>query len=79
VPGREVVVGLKDKEGRNSLSFSINAYYSCSPLLVAWLDCLWPTFCNNYSLGDLAYYKAYLVKVVRVFILDAILGFSVGY
>jgi hypothetical protein len=43
VPGREVVVGLEDKEGRNGPSFGINAYYSCSPLPVAWLDCLWPS------------------------------------
>ena len=35
IPGREVVVGLEDKEGRNGPSFSINAYYSCSPLPVA--------------------------------------------
>ena len=74
---------MHHKEGRNGPSCGINAYYSRSPLSVAWLDCLWPTSsflsCDNCSLGDLAHHEACLVEVVRVFILDAILGFDVGY
>ena len=55
----------------------------CCPLLIAWLDLLWSSpslrSCDNCSGGYLAYYEACLVEVVRVVILDAILGFDIGY
>jgi hypothetical protein len=35
--------------------------------------------CNNCSCRYLAYYKASLIKVIGVVILDAILGFNIGY
>jgi hypothetical protein len=41
VLSREVMVGLEDDEGRNSLPFSINALYDRCLLLIAWLDGLW--------------------------------------
>jgi uncharacterized membrane protein len=38
-----------------------------------------PYIYNNYSRAYLAYYKACLVKVVCVVVLDAILSFNAGY
>jgi hypothetical protein len=35
--------------------------------------------CNNYSYRYLAYYKASLVEVIGVVVLDTILGFDIGY
>jgi hypothetical protein len=77
------VARLKDNKGQNSLTFSVNALYNCCLLSITWLDCLWPSLSlrsyNNYSCRYLAYYKASLVKVVGVIVLDAILGFNISY
>jgi hypothetical protein len=80
---REVVARLKDNKGRNSLTFGVDALYDCCLLSIAWLDCLWPSLslrsCNNCSCRYLAHHKASLVEVIGVVVLDAILGFDIGY
>ena len=83
VPVGLVVARFEDDVGRNGPSGGIDALDDCHPLPVAWLDLLCsscpPCICNNCSRAYLAYYKACLVEVVRVVILDTILSFNISY
>lgn len=79
----EVVARFENDEGRNSPSARIDALGDYYPLPIAWLDLLWSSSqrrtCNDCSLAYLAHREACFIKVVRVVVLDAVLGFDVGY
>jgi hypothetical protein len=77
------VLALEDDEGWNRPPRRVHALDSCDLLLVALLHCLWPSStvcCCNYRASRYhAYYEASLIKVVRVFVLDAVLSLRILY
>ena len=81
--GREVVLTLEDNKEWDSLACCVDALDNYSLLLITQLHYLQSSlilyYYNYYSYQYHAYYKASLVKVIGVFVLDTILSFSTLY
>jgi hypothetical protein len=79
VPGREVVLAGEDDKRWDSPPHYVTALNSCDPLPVALLYRLWSfstvRCCDYRSSQYYAHHKASLIKVVHVFVLDAVLYF----
>jgi hypothetical protein len=77
------VLSLEDNKGWDCPSCCIDALDYCCPLSIALLNALWPSpmlrACNNCSSQYHAHHEARLVKVVGVFILNAVLCLCVLY
>jgi hypothetical protein len=83
VPGREVVLAGKDDEGRNSPPHCVDTLDHRCPLSIAWLHLFWLSStiraCDNSSCWYNSNHEASLIKVVHVFIKNAVLCFHVVY
>jgi hypothetical protein len=83
VPSKEVVLALEDDEGWNCSSCCVDALDDCCLLSIALLDALRPfsmlRACNNRSSQYHAHHEARLIKVIGIFIQDAVLHLCVLY
>lgn len=83
IPGSVVVLCFEDKEGWDHPPYSVDAGDQRCPLTVARLDPNWLETslrgCYHLYRPSNTYLEASLVKVVRVFVQNAILGINIAY
>ena len=83
VPDGQVVLALEDNKGWDSLPYCVDACNDTGPFPVTLLHFLWSAGTlrayDDSSCRYYAHHEARLIKVVHVFIQDAILSFGILY
>ncbi len=83
VPDIVVSSAFEDDEGRGQPALRVRSYDCCHPFYIAWLHSLRsltsPRACDGHMHADNAHLEATFVKVVGIFVQDAVLGLNVLY